>query len=275
GLRALLCAHGATVFMLSPKRVHDAREVFDGVPSLHDAKSCVVMSQLHRQGVSRRYAQVSAERLQMRALVSRREIFEKPLQMHLGELEALLGRHWPELLVDMDIWRRRTPLELLCEHPCPAEVVAHADAARALMRRVSRSAMKQDEIDRVIASASSSVGLAASEQEREVIRAVGPHAVDLGADLAARLHAGRAQDARGLRLVDRIPRELVVGTRARGCTRDRDHLDRRAEEGQPERDAPQPGPSEIVHACPVWVSELCQRSTVEPRCDHRAAASTR
>jgi hypothetical protein len=29
-----------SVFMQSPKRVHDAREVFDGVPSLHDAKSC-------------------------------------------------------------------------------------------------------------------------------------------------------------------------------------------------------------------------------------------
>jgi transposase len=183
GLRALLCAQGVTVFMLSPKRVHDAREVFDGVPSLHDAKSCVVMSQLHRQGVSRRYAQVSAERLQMRALVSRREVFEKPLQMHLGELEALLGRHWPELLNDMDVWRRRTPLELLCEHPCPADAVARADDARALIRRVSRNAIKQDEIDRVIASAASSVGVAASEHEREVIRAVAREALRARASL--------------------------------------------------------------------------------------------
>ena len=54
-LRALLITRGVSVFMLSPKRVHDAREVFDGVPSLHDAKSCVVMAQLHRQGVSRAY----------------------------------------------------------------------------------------------------------------------------------------------------------------------------------------------------------------------------
>ena len=37
GLRALLCARGVSVFMLSPQRVHGAREVFDGVPSLHDA----------------------------------------------------------------------------------------------------------------------------------------------------------------------------------------------------------------------------------------------
>ncbi|MFO0020951.1 MAG: IS110 family transposase, partial [Deltaproteobacteria bacterium] len=38
GLRALLVSRGVSVFMQSPKRVHDAREVFDGVPSLHDAK---------------------------------------------------------------------------------------------------------------------------------------------------------------------------------------------------------------------------------------------
>ena len=35
-LRALLLANGVHVFMLSPKRVHDAAEVFDGVPSMHE-----------------------------------------------------------------------------------------------------------------------------------------------------------------------------------------------------------------------------------------------
>ena len=34
GLRALLMSRGVSVFMQSPKRVHDAREVFDGVPQL-------------------------------------------------------------------------------------------------------------------------------------------------------------------------------------------------------------------------------------------------
>lgn len=79
GLRALLVSRGVSVFMQSPKRVHDAREVFDGVPSLHDAKSCVVMAQLHRQGVSRAYTVLSADRVRLRALVRRREVFEKPL----------------------------------------------------------------------------------------------------------------------------------------------------------------------------------------------------
>ena len=76
GLRALLVSRGVSVFMQSPKRVHDAREVFDGVPSLHDAKSCVVMAQLHRQGVSRAYSALSEDRVRLRALVRRREVFE-------------------------------------------------------------------------------------------------------------------------------------------------------------------------------------------------------
>jgi transposase len=184
-LRELLMARGVLVFMLSPKRVHDAREVFDGVPSLHDAKSCVVMAQLHRQGVSRAYVATSAERLQLRALVRRREVFEKPLQMHLGELEGLLARHWPELLLDMDVWRRKTPLALLAEYPCPADVSAHRSEVRELMRRASRNTIKQDEVQQIIESAVGSVGMAASEDEREVIRCVAREALHVRASIAS------------------------------------------------------------------------------------------
>lgn len=185
GLRALLVSRGVSVFMQSPKRVHDAREVFDGVPSLHDAKSCVVMAQLHRQGVSRAYTPQSADRVRMRALVRRREVFEKPLQMHLSELEGLLGRHWPELLIEMDVWRRKTPLELLAVHPSPAHVVAHRSEAREVMRRASRNTIKEEEAQRVLDSASRSVGTAASEEECDVIRAVAHEVLHVRASIAA------------------------------------------------------------------------------------------
>ena len=171
--------------MLSPKRVHDAKEVFDGVPSLHDAKSCVVMAQLHRQGVSRAYTPMHVDRVRMRALVSRREVFEKPLQMHLGALEGLLGRRWPELLGDMDVWRRQTPLELLAVYPCPADVLAHEAGARAVMRRASRNSMKPEDVQRVFDSASRSIGLPASEEEREVIRAVVLEALHVRASISS------------------------------------------------------------------------------------------
>jgi transposase len=184
GLRVLLVASGVKVFMLSPKRVHDAKEVFDGVPSLHDAKSCVVMAQLHRQGVSRAYSVPSADRVRMRALVRQREVFEKPLQMHLSELEGLLGRHWPELLVDMDVWRRKTPLALLSDFPCPAEVIGNKAAVRDMMRLASRNKVKDDEIRHVIESARCSVGIAAAEEEQDVIRAVAREALHVRASIA-------------------------------------------------------------------------------------------
>ncbi len=184
-LRALLVARGVSVSMLSPKRVHDAREVFDGVPSLHDAKSCVVMAQLHRQGVSRPYVPVSEDRGSLRALVRRREVFEKPLQMHLGDLEGLLARHWPELLVDMDVWRRKTPLELLAAHGTPADVALHASEARVVMRRASRNAMTDEEIARIVESAATSIGVAATEEERETIRVVAAEALHVRASLTS------------------------------------------------------------------------------------------
>jgi len=184
-LRELLVGRGVTVLMLSPKRVHDAREVFDGVPSLHDAKSCVVMAQLHRQGVSRPYAAMSEDRARLRALVHRRQVYEKPLQMLLGELEGLLARHWPELLSDMDVWRRKTPLELLAAHPCPADVVAHWPEAREVMRRASRNTMKEQEAQRVLESAMRSIGVRMLQEQGEVVRTVAREALHVRARLSS------------------------------------------------------------------------------------------
>lgn len=184
-LRALLVSRGVAVHMQSPKRVHDAREVFDGVPSLHDAKSCVVMAQLHRQGVSRPYVAMSEDRARLRALVHRRQLFEKPLQRLLGEMESRLARHWPELLIDMDVWRRKTPLELLSVYACPAEVIAHRAEAREVMRRASRNTMKDDEAQRIFECASRSIGVSMLEEEREVIRAVAREALHVRAALTS------------------------------------------------------------------------------------------
>jgi transposase len=105
--------------------------------------------------------------------------------VHLSELEGLLGRHWPELLVDMDVWRPKTPLELLVAHPCPADVIAHRSEAREVMRRASRNTIKEEEVQRVLDSASRSVGTAASEEECEVIRAVAYEALHVRASIAS------------------------------------------------------------------------------------------
>jgi transposase len=51
-LRYQLLEAGIPVFRVSGKRTHDAREVYDGVPSLHDAKSAAILAKLHVDGIS-------------------------------------------------------------------------------------------------------------------------------------------------------------------------------------------------------------------------------
>ena len=46
-LRGHLSELGLSVYRVSPKRVHDAAEVYDGVPSLHDAKAAYLIGRLH------------------------------------------------------------------------------------------------------------------------------------------------------------------------------------------------------------------------------------
>ena len=41
---------GATLYRVSAKRVHDAAEVFDGVPSLHDPKAADIIAELRQLG---------------------------------------------------------------------------------------------------------------------------------------------------------------------------------------------------------------------------------
>lgn len=55
-LCSVLRAVGCAIYLVSPKRVHDAAEVYDGVPSLHDAKAAYLIGRLHAEGVSKPWA---------------------------------------------------------------------------------------------------------------------------------------------------------------------------------------------------------------------------
>ena len=55
-LRHQLEKEAFPVFMVSGKRTYDAKEIFDGVPSLHDAKSAAIIARLHADGLSTRSA---------------------------------------------------------------------------------------------------------------------------------------------------------------------------------------------------------------------------
>jgi transposase len=169
-LRALLLAHGAQVFMLSPKRVHDAAEVFDGVPSMHDAKACVVIARLHKQGISQPFVERAPLRIRMRALVEQRELYAKPMQFYLGRLEALLARHWPEALQDLDVWRNKTPLALLARYPGPADMLEHAAEVIQNLHQLGHGNLRTTQAQRMLGCAQHSVGVAMDDEAKHLIR---------------------------------------------------------------------------------------------------------
>jgi len=184
-LRALLMAAGAQVYVMSPKRVHDAAEVFDGVPSMHDAKACVVIAELHHKNISRLYVPTDPARLQLRALTDQRELYAKPLHFFLGQLEALLARYWPEALRDVDVWGNKTPLAVLAHYPSPGELLKHAAQAVELVHELGHKYLQTKQVQLMIESAQGSTGMVPCDEAKQLIRIAASEALRMRTALDA------------------------------------------------------------------------------------------
>jgi transposase len=184
-LRQMLMVSGAQVFSISPKRVHDAAEVFDGVPSMHDAKACVVIAQLHHKNISTPYVADDPIRVRLRALADQRELYAKPLHFYLGQLEALLARYWPEALCDVDIWSNKTPLAVLAHYPGPAVLVAHADQALERLQQFGHKHLHTEQVQRMIGSAQRATGVVQSDEAQQLIRIAASEALRMRSALDA------------------------------------------------------------------------------------------
>ena len=75
--------------------MHDVAEVYDGVPSLHDAKAAYLIGRLHLEGVSKPWQGLSEARRDQQALIAELNLFESEQRRNLNRLEAALSRHWP------------------------------------------------------------------------------------------------------------------------------------------------------------------------------------
>jgi transposase len=148
------------VFRVSTKFVHDAKEIHDGVSSKHDAKDATLILWLHVQGKSRPWLLQEESQRRAKAVVSRREIYVHAYVANAGRLEALLARHWPELLA-LGAAIGVLLLKLLVELPSPQRITANVEQAKRLLHR-HRSAEK---MDAVVASAATSQGVAMIEEE--------------------------------------------------------------------------------------------------------------
>jgi transposase len=149
---------GFRVFQVAAKRSHDAAEVWDGVPSLHDPKCAEIIGRLHLDGVSKEWKERSEAERRMNAALSILEMHEDAYGRRRNQIEAQLARYWPELTRHLDL-TGVTILELLSEMGGPAAVCAQSAKATKLMKRVGGSSLADSKIEAVVESAQDSIGI--------------------------------------------------------------------------------------------------------------------
>ena len=174
-LRHQLLVAGVPVFRVAGKRTHDAREVYDGVPSLHDAKSAAIIAKLHVDGISTPWAAAALEKRSLRAAVDLMDLYQERHLQLVGRLESWLARHWPELPELLEL-TSATLLALLGRIGGPAQVSAAPEKARDLMLGMSHRLMDPAKIDRVLESAANSCGVPMLDLERDTLMAIADEA---------------------------------------------------------------------------------------------------
>ncbi|MCP5443251.1 MAG: transposase [Chromatiaceae bacterium] len=160
---------GLPVYRVSPKRVHDAAEVYDGVPSLHDAKSAYIIGRLHLNGGSRSWEEIPARRRNQQALVAELDLYHDQQQRNLNRLEALLSRHWPEVVRLLDL-KCVSLLRMVAEYGDPRTIATQREAAQELLRLTGRGLLRGETIQQVLDSAQTTLGVHCTEGERHLLQ---------------------------------------------------------------------------------------------------------
>lgn len=168
-LRWQLHQLGVTLYRVSAKRVHDAAEVFDGVPSLHDPKAAEIIAQLHDLGHSQAWVEADPQRRALTAQLKMLHQCKARQQQELNRLEALLSRHWPESLTLLDL-DSVTLHHLIAAYGGPAQVHAFEPQARELLRKTGRPGLADAKIEALLRSAGQTLGLPCILEERELLR---------------------------------------------------------------------------------------------------------
>lgn len=168
-LRFKLKDLGIEVYLIAPKRVHDSAEIYDGVPSLHDAKAAYLIGRLHWQGVSQVWQEHSPNRRAFKAQLTLVSLYKGRLQRGLNRFEALLSTYWPEAesLLDRD---SATLLQLIKTYGDPAHIAANHVAGRTLMQKTGGYFLSDEKIDQVISSARHTIGVPCLEAERKLLQ---------------------------------------------------------------------------------------------------------
>lgn len=173
---------GITVFRVSPKRSHDAAEVYDGVPSLHDAKSAAIIAKLHLDGASERWDSKESHERDLFAAITTLDTLTQQFHQHTNKLEALMGRHWPEISKYFK-FSQVTYLKLASEIGGACQVALRPEEARTLMKKTAGFWLSNEKLEGIIKSAATSIGVPMTQGELTEFKYLASRTLELKREL--------------------------------------------------------------------------------------------
>lgn len=162
---------GFAIWQASAKRVHDAKEIFDGVPSLHDAKAACLIAKLHKEGLTKPWHELDEAGRALNAARREFDLHQSQYGRNQNRLEAYLSRHWPEVLGLFSL-DSVTLEKLLIAYGSPQAIAADAGQAAKNMKAWGGHFLKDDKIACVIASAIHTIGQPCIDAERRYLQAL-------------------------------------------------------------------------------------------------------
>ncbi|MBS3789256.1 transposase [Candidatus Bipolaricaulota bacterium] len=180
-LRHLAYERDWEVWKMAPKRVGDAKEIADGVPSIHDSKAAHILVWLHKQGLTERWEPKRVSRRRVKTLIRQLSRLQENWQRHLGYLEAGMARYWPEIIQAWEL-KRATLLGILINFGGPQKIVENEEEVRAYMKKKGGPFLKQKRINEVIKVAHNSLGVSTLKSERVSLKNLAEHADRLRRD---------------------------------------------------------------------------------------------
>ena len=170
-LRYQFNKRGFKVHQASAKRVHDAKEVYDAVPSLHDAKAASIIDRFYRDGLTKPWRELTEQERELNALRREYDMHKEQYQRNQNRLEAYLSRHWPEVgyLLALD---SVTLESLLIKYGSPEQVAANEKEATKEIKKACRNILKPEKVKQIITSAKNTLGVPCIEAERSYLQAL-------------------------------------------------------------------------------------------------------
>jgi len=183
-VRGQLMRRGIPVYLVSPKRVHDAAEVYDGVPSLHDAQAAEIIGMLPWQGRSQPWREQSDDQRAAQARLNRLRIGKQEEPADRNRLAAAQSRHWPESQGLLGA-NSHSLQQLLLDLGGPAQIQAQPEAARALLRREGGSGLHLDKIEQLLARAGQTLGVPCLAEDIETLQWLARRLLERHAEIQA------------------------------------------------------------------------------------------